>query len=203
MAKVVKFGPNNSIAMIEIAHGERVAINLAPPIDQGVGIFGYLWTYEDKQYGICWFDVATSGEGSCTIKFSNGKKWDGDNFAAIVELIDNNGVLAHYFAWSAGMNSAGISGGAKEREFKFTIDRDVEWWSKIREMKVTYSRYDKYPDQELWDKGLEVLQKILSSGQGEAKMMGSIETEKIVAPSPPKNKPIQPFPTYKKGQLEP
>ncbi len=120
------------------------------PIVQGPGVFASSWAYEDKQYGYFWLNVSETGKGIAGMLFSNGKKWDGDTFNANVSLCNSEKKAIHNFSWTAGMNSAGISGGAKERATQFEIDKSPEWWASIHYMRVNYMMIDTVDDGAIW-----------------------------------------------------
>lgn len=80
----------------------------------------YSKTHEDKQYGYTTLDIRNDGSYKFQIKFSNGKKFDGDHFYAYALVYaKDNSILRAYSAF-AGVNGAHACAGSCERTFEWT-----------------------------------------------------------------------------------
>ena len=137
------------------------------PLDMGKGKYGWFWQYADKQYGYSWFNIDASGKGKFWFQFSNGKKWDGDTFNAVFVLLGENDEVLHTMEWRAGMNSAGISGGAKERETSFPIDKDSEFWGRVKAVKCYYKLINNSDDAAFWDGLIQLVTEVATSSDSQ------------------------------------
>lgn len=144
-----------------LANGQESPWNAKLPIEMGPGKYGWFGVIRDKQFVYFWVETDSEGVGRYCFHFSNGLKFDGDNFRAAFVMLDKAGNPQKLLQWSAGMNGAGISGGAKERTHCSEISGSKIWWASIGSVKMYYGDWQKIDDGAFWDAVASIAETLL------------------------------------------
>lgn len=117
--------------------------------------------YEDKQYGYC--NVRRNDAGfTVSIKFSNGKKVDGDHFSCDVVLRYGDGTAAAAVQFKCGLNPA-YFGGSREKEMVRQVELTPSERDAVAGVDIVYGQYDTSNDSEIWKAVGEAVKKIVET----------------------------------------
>lgn len=119
-------------------------------------------TYERKQYGYLRVNPVDGGY-RVWVKFSNGKKVDGDHFGVNVAFFGHDGRPIKAIKMTAGVNAA-LGGRAREREIERLVPFDDTQREAVANVQCEFFKFQGVDDTEFWNRVKNVAETIVAAG---------------------------------------